>query len=111
MSNNESEEQISTNAESISERATVEYEKVEELLLNMTKDADILRRGYSLVANYEKNKYFYLNILKVIFSSEQDIKVKKLAASTFKIFLNKNWCDDEYMTNEERMVSFEYNFV
>jgi hypothetical protein len=33
-------------------------------------------------------------------------KVIKLAASTLKIFLTKNWKDDEYINNEERMVFY-----
>jgi hypothetical protein len=108
MSNSELNEQVNTNVESQTTRPSIEYEKIEEMLINMSKDPNLLKQGYSLISSYEKCRNFYLNFLKVIFISNLDSKVKKLAASTLRIFLNKNWSDDEYITNEERMVNIAY---
>jgi hypothetical protein len=103
MSNNDiGDHMVSTNE--VSSREIIEYEKLEELLLNMSKDSNQLKQGYTIMSIYEKCRNFYLNFLKIIFANEKDIKVKKLAASTLKIFLTKNWSDDDYITNEERMV-------
>lgn len=106
MSHNENQEiSISTQTlETAFTRTEVEYSLMEQLLINLSKIPNLLKQGYTLVANYEKCKNFYLNFLKIIFVSELDSKIKKLAASTFKIFLTKNLSDDEYITNEERMV-------
>jgi hypothetical protein len=90
-------------------RGVVEYETLESILLNMSKDPNLLKSGYNIIAQYEKNRNFYLNFLKVIFDSSCGDQVKKLAASTLKIFLTKNWSDDTYISNEERLVRNEQN--
>ena len=87
-------------------RTPVEYEKIEQILVNMSTDPNLLKAGYNLISVHERNRNFYLNFLKVIFASATPEKVKKLAASTLKIFLTKNWSDDSYITNEERLVTF-----
>lgn len=104
MSENDTSDQISLNTEIKITRTVVEFEKMEELLLYMSNDPNLLKQGYKLISEYEKNRNFYLNFMKVIFNSEHNTKVKKLAASTLKIFLNKNWSDENYITPEERMV-------
>jgi hypothetical protein len=63
-----------------------------------------LKNGYSTFKKFEGHRNFYLNLLKVIFNPDNKDKAKKLSCSTLKIFLNKNWSDDNYITNEERLV-------
>jgi hypothetical protein len=104
MSTNENAENTQ-NQESPVTRGAVEYETIEASLVSMSRDPNLLKAGYNSFAAFEKNRNFYLNFLKVIFSSECCEQVRKLAASTLKIFLNKNWNDDGYITNEERLVS------
>lgn len=82
----------------------MEFEKMEELLVNMVNSPENLKEGYKTISNFETSRNFYMNMLKIIFVSEHNEKVKKLACSTLKIFLKKNWSDDNYITNEERMV-------
>jgi hypothetical protein len=89
-------------------KGVVEYETLESILLNMSRDAKLLKSGYTIISQYEKNRNFYLNFLKVIFDSSCGEIVKKLAASTIKIFLTKNWSDDTYISNEERLVRNEF---
>ena len=103
MSNNENLES-STSQDNTLSRAVVEYEIIEGNLVNMSKDPNQLKTGYSTFTCFEKNRNFYLNLLNVIFNSGCCDQVKKLAASTLKIFLNKNWSDENYITNEERRV-------
>ena len=101
----ENTEQLS-NTEASSTRNIIEYEKIEQCLTSMATDPNLLKGGYNVIAQFERNRNFYLNFLKVIFSSNCGAHVRKLAASTLKIFLNKNWSDDSYITNEERLVSY-----
>jgi hypothetical protein len=105
MSNNDGGDQILSTNESNS-TGILEYEQLEELIVNMTQDSNLLKQGYSLISNLEKCKGLYLNFLKIIFTTGMEGKVIKLAASTLKIFLTKNWKDDEYINNEERMVFY-----
>jgi hypothetical protein len=91
------------------QRSAIEYEIIESTLINMSRDPNLLKNGYTQISLYEKNRNFYLNFLKVIFSSECTQNVKKLGASTLKIFLTKNWNDDSYITNEERLVIYIFN--
>ncbi len=105
MSSTEENQPIANNTDTQTTRNAIELEKTEELLINMAKDPNLLKQGYSLFSNFEKFRNFYINFLKVIFLSSHEIKVKKLASSTLKIYLMKNWSDDEYITNEERLVS------
>lgn len=83
----------------------MEYSKTEELLKNMIQNSDMLKQGYKLFGNFETCKNFYVNLIKVIFESQSHDKIKKLAASTLKIFLNKNWSDENYITIDEKKVS------
>ena len=82
----------------------MEYSKTEELLNNMINNPDLLRQGYKAFTNFEKYRNFYINLLKVVFEIKHHDKVKKLAASSLKTFLNKNWSDDDYITVDEKKV-------
>jgi hypothetical protein len=97
-------ENFENTSEPVRLRSPIDYEKIELSLINMSKDPNLLKTGYSIISAYERNRNFYLNFLKLIFASECNDKVKKLAASSLKIFLTKNWSDDGYITNEERLV-------
>jgi hypothetical protein len=103
MSQVENFENVST-SEPETQRAPINYETIEHSLMNMSQDPNLLKSGYTILSSYERNRNFYINFLKVIFSSECNEKVKKLAASSLKIFLSKNWSDEAYITNEERLV-------
>jgi hypothetical protein len=83
---------------------TIEYKTTDDLLYQMVKDPNILKDGYKIFSTYERFKNFYINLANVIFSPNVNTKVKKLASSTLKAFLIKNWSDDNYITNEERLV-------
>ena len=85
---------------------SIEDGLIESLVSNMAKDPEMLKSGYQLLSKYEMNRNFYLNLLKLIFSGEAiDNKSQRLACSVVATFLKKNWSDDSYITNEERMVN------
>jgi hypothetical protein len=84
--------------------STMDLKTTEELLNGMTRDPNLLKDGYKIFSSYEKFKNFYINLANVTFSPNVDSKVKKLASSTLKTFLIKNWSDDNYITNDERLV-------
>lgn len=92
-------------------RGPVDYETVEHLVKTMVKDPVFLKNGFHTFSKLEKYKNFYINLLSLIFTSELPEKDKKLAASTFKIFLKKNWSDNEYITDEERLVSTKNCYI
>jgi hypothetical protein len=69
----------------------------------MIKDPNYLKDGYKILSNYESHRNFYSNLCNIIFLNE-DSKIKKLAASVLKTFLNKNWSDNTLISNEEKMV-------
>jgi hypothetical protein len=82
----------------------MDYTKTEELLNSMIQNPDMLKQGYKLFGNFETYKNFYVNLIKIIFESQANEKIKKLAASTLKIFLNKNWSDENYIQIDEKKV-------
>jgi hypothetical protein len=88
----------------IDHNAFVNYSFVESLLANMAANPTLLKDGYKALSGYEKHFNFYLNFMRVIFESECSEKVKKLACSSLKIFLSKNWSDESYIRAEEKMV-------
>lgn len=104
MSITENTETISTQIDNNSVSNSVDYETIQKILIEMADNTSLLKEGYNLISNYERNRNFYINFLKIIFSSNLNDKIRKLGASTLKIFLNKNWSDDSYITNEERLV-------
>lgn len=79
-------------------------EQTEEILNSMVKDPLILKDGYKLLQKYETSRNFYLNLLRIIFREGVENRLKKLACSTLNIFLKRNWGDDNYILNEERLV-------
>jgi len=83
----------------------VSFEEIEKILVTMSTEANLLKSGFNIFSSFETKNNFYLNFLKIILCSENSDKVKKLAASTLKIFLTKNWSDDNYIKNEERLVN------
>lgn len=86
-------------------RKTVDYETITTLVKDMIQDSKLLKDGFKIFSNYEKDHHFYSNLLKLIFNpQEADDRVRKLACSTLHTFLRRNWSDDLYLTNEERMV-------
>jgi len=84
-------------------RPKIEFEKMEEVILTMINDQNLLKRGYIIFSDIENHRNFYINFLKIIFGN-YDAKCRKLCCSSLKIFLNKNWSDDNYITNDERLV-------
>jgi hypothetical protein len=104
MSITDNTESNSTHVDNNSISNSVDYETIQKILFEMAENTSLLKEGYNLISNYERNRNFYISFLKIIFSSNLNEKIRKLGASCFKIFLNKNWSDDTYITNEERLV-------
>lgn len=87
-------------------RAPIEYTTTESLIKTMVRDPQLLKDGFKTFSKYEKHQNFYINLLLVLFNTNLSDKDKKLAASTLKIFLRRNWSDNNYITDNERLVSF-----
>ena len=87
-----------------SSNRVMELSKTEELLRNMVENPDLLKQGYKVFSSFETHQNFYLNFLKIIFESNSHDVVKKLASSSLKIFLKKNWCDENYILLDEKKV-------
>jgi hypothetical protein len=84
-------------------RGSIDYETIEQLVVKMSIDPYMLKEGFQIFSKFEKDRHFYLNLLRIMFSDKGD-KIKKLAGSTLHTFLRKNWSDDHYILNEERLV-------
>lgn len=93
------------------QRSIMEYEVSEKLIKDMTHNSNSLQNGYKIFSQFEKSKNFYINLLNLIFNSNLSDKEKKLACSTVKIFLKKNWLDKAYITDDEKMVCFYLNDI
>ncbi len=105
LSQNHKQNQINLNSGYVQKpNKVIEYSKTEEFLKNMTQNSDLLKQGYKVFGNFETCKNFYVNLIKIIFESQSNDKIKKLAASTLKIFLNKNWSDETYISLDEKKV-------
>jgi len=80
-------------------------------LMNIFKELstnqDKLINGYKTLSSYEKSKGFYIGMLEIIFSNQND--QIKLCSSSFNVFIKKNWIIDEYIEQSERMVIFYFN--
>ena len=86
-------------------RKNIEVETLHTILKVMENNSNILKNGFNILSEYEKDKGFYYGILTIIFLSKDDIKLKKLSCSSFNIFIKKNWSDENYITNEEKLVN------
>ena len=95
----------------LSTNRVMEMSKTEELLRSMVENPDLLKQGYKVFSSFETHQNFYLNFLKMIFESNSNDVVKKLASSSLKIFLKKNWCDENYILVDEKMVQLLYNYI
>jgi hypothetical protein len=85
---------------------TMDLKTTETLLCQMVKDPNMLKDGYKIFSAYENQRNFYTNLTTVLFTPNIENKIKKLCASTLKTFLIKNWSDDNFITNDERLVKF-----
>ena len=87
--------------------------KLEESLKDlddMLSNPDKLKDGYKTLSNYETQKNFYLNFLKISFDSNlnKNIQRMKLSGCCFICFLKKNYEIEGLITDEEKLniVSF-----
>ena len=95
------------NDEKVNNQKRVEISN-EELLTainSMITSQELLSKGYDTLCKYEKNINFYINLLKISFTADND-KLKKLSASSFLIFLTKNY--DQFITNDEKLNIVSY---
>jgi hypothetical protein len=102
-------EEINNEKQINEQRTIMDYEVSEKLIKDMTNNSSLLQNGYKTFSQFEKSKNFYINLLNLIFNSNLSDKEKKLACSTIKIFLKKNWLDKAYITDDEKMVFFLNN--
>lgn len=78
-------------------------------LLNIFKELssnqDKLINGYKIISAYEKLKGFYIGMLEIILSNQNDKILTKLCCSTFYVFIKKNWIISDYIEQSERLVN------
>lgn len=91
------------------DRASVSNEEIENLINQMTTNYTILSNSFAILSQYEKRSNFYLSLLKLGFTSTND-KAKKLSLSSFLTFIKANYTKDQWISNEERLVS-HYNLI
>lgn len=94
------------------------FEEVFQLLHEMTNNPNLLKNGFDLISKYQQMKNFYFYLVNIIFNSNQNEKISKLAISTVGIFLRKNWTDQNYISEDEKKViikiilgGFKYSYI
>ena len=87
-----------------SPKKEISYEDLSSLLQTMLKEQDKLSKGYDILSVYEKASNFYINLLKLSFSSTDALK--KLSSSSFLTFITKNY--DKYVNNDEKLSIVSY---
>ena len=75
------------------------------MLKDMASNQNSLLNGYNILSQYEKRKKFYIGMLEIIFSHLNDKILTKLCCSSFKIFIQKNWSDENFIDCNERLVN------
>ena len=77
---------------------------------DMLSNPEKLKDGYNILSNYETQKNFYSNFLKISFDSNlnKNIQRKKLSGCCFICFIKKNYDIEGLITDEEKLniVSF-----
>ena len=87
-----------------SPKKEISYEELSSLLQSMLKEQDKLSKGYDILLVYEKATNFYINLLKLSFSSTDSLKT--LSSSSFLTFITKNY--DKYVNNDEKLTIVSY---
>jgi hypothetical protein len=72
---------------------------------DLCNNQDKLINGYKILSLYEKTKGFYIGMLEIIFSNQNDKILTKLCCSSFNVFIKKNWQIEEYIEQSERLVN------
>ena len=72
---------------------------------DMLSNPEKLKDGYNILSNYETQKNFYLNFLKISFDSNlnKNIQRKKLSGCCFICFIKKNYDIEGLITDEEKL--------
>ena len=86
-------------------RVEISNEELLNAINSMITSQELLSKGYDTLCKYEKHINFYINLLKIAFTADND-KLKKLSASSFLIFLTKNY--DQFITNDEKLNIVSY---
>jgi hypothetical protein len=103
MDNNVVEETIQ---EVKTEIKSIEYEELEHRFRLMITDSNSLKNGYAILSEVEKYNKFHLNMLQIILTTNND-NLRKLVASSLKIFINKNWNEEVFISYTEKLSFLE----
>jgi len=79
-------------------------EELEKSFVEMIYNGENLKNGYITLNKYELMRNFHLGVLTNIFNNLDNDIFKKLASSTFNIYVRKNWNLNYLITNEEKLV-------
>lgn len=98
-------------------RQVISIERLKGLLTDMLNSSFNLKQGYQLLSQYEQYHCFYINLLQISLSTNDDLKLNpnlsKLASASLLIFLRKNWSDNNYISENERkeMIQTLFNSI
>jgi len=89
----------------IVEHKIIECEELEHILKQMVSDPNVLKNGYKILSEYEMHNKFLLNLLNIAVNPETQGDLRKLVCSTLKLFMKKNWDNEMFISNTEKMVN------
>ena len=105
MSTSESSVQNEEKKSTQTQRIEVALEDLSSLMQSLVTSQELLAKGYDELSKYEKHINFYINLLKISFTSDNN-QIKKLSASSFFTFLTKNY--EHLITNDEKLNIVSY---
>jgi hypothetical protein len=82
----------------------IDDHKLYEILIDLINDQNRLINGYKILSQFERCQGFLFSFLSIIFSNIENRNLLKLSCSSFNIFLKKNWTDENYICNDEKLV-------
>ncbi|MCQ2817892.1 MAG: hypothetical protein MJ252_11565 [archaeon] len=84
------------------ENPTEKSNDLSNIISNLVKDQNKLSKGYDILNQFASKPDFYVNLLKIAFST-QNSKEKKLSSIAFISFLKKNYEDEKILNNENKL--------
>ena len=104
-------EDVKTTEEIKPEIKNIEYDELEHKLKLMVSDPNVLKNGYKILSEIELYNKFHLNLLNIVLNPQSSGHLRKLASCCLKIFTKKNWNNEAYISQTEKMVLFYDNLA
>lgn len=90
--------------DSNSQAKTLENERINRMITEMTKSGEQLQIGHKLIYQFENLRGFYTGLLKIALNQNSSDSEVKLSGSLLVNYLRRNWDNEAFVSVEEKMV-------